>query len=363
MINSNTSFGKLREVVVGRELELKKRIADFAFQHFYQENLGNCIYERLRDNNNEYYVNFDLIEKRNEDLDQLAKIFESKNIKVHRPDRLTQIIPFQTPNFKSELSSASNVRDLTLIYKDFIIETPVFILNRYFENTLLYNVFNKNFDGGKGGKWIKTPHTKLSEETMDLEHWNTSRDYLNFDRNKYTMAIDAAQFLRIGKDVIVNVNSYNHYLGFEWVKSFFPESRFHMINIADNHIDGALMCLKPGVFLVNPAYGNIKDYMPEGFKNWEYLIPQESQKRISENKEILTFEIQLASTRGMDINILSLDENTVAVNERAYNVIELLEKNRIEVIPVKLENSEIFGGGIHCSTLDILRDDEYISYL
>lgn len=54
--------------------------------------------------------------------------------------------------------------------------------------------------------------------------------------------------------MIVNVTTYNHYLGYEWVKSLFPESEFHMISVADNHIDGELLCLRPGTFLLNPAF-------------------------------------------------------------------------------------------------------------
>lgn len=362
MINSNTSFGKLNEIVVGRELEIKKRVADFAFKHFYLENLGHAVYDRLNDDNGEYYVNFDVIEERNEDLDNLAKILEQRGIIVHRPERLTEVKPFQTPSFKSELSSASNVRDLTLIYKDYIIETPVFVLNRYFENTLLYDTFSKSSDYGKSGKWIKAPHTKLTKETMDLTAWNTERDYQSFDRSKYAMAIDAAQFLRIGKDVIVNVNSYNHYLGLEWLKSFFPETQFHTVNIADNHIDGALVCLKPGVFLVNPAYRGIENKMPKAFSHWQYIYPDDIAIKPRILPNMTSLDLQLASSRGMDINIISLDEKTVVVNELAVNVIEVLSKNNFEVITVKLSHSEICGGGIHCSTLDLFRNDEYISY-
>lgn len=40
MIHSNTSFGKLKEVIVGRELNLDKRIVDLTFKYFYKENLG-----------------------------------------------------------------------------------------------------------------------------------------------------------------------------------------------------------------------------------------------------------------------------------------------------------------------------------
>lgn len=362
MISSNTSFGKLKSMIVGRELEISKRVADFTFQHFYGENLTHAVYDRLKHDGEEYYVNHDLLVKRNEQLDGLSTKLEELGVKIYRPDHLSQVVTIKTPDYKTELSAASNVRDVSLIYRDCIIETPTYVRNRYFENTLLYKVYNELFDGGRGGKWIKSPHNRLVEETMDLTPWNTKRDYNNFDRSKYTMAIDGAQFLRIGKDVIVNINSYNHYLGLEWIKSLFPDSDFHIVNVADNHIDGVLICLRPGTFLVNPKYRNIKELLPEKFKGWDCLFPDDYQVEPIIEKGMTDIDIQLASTRGMDINIISLDEENVLVNEKAYNVIELLNNRGFNVHTVALENCEIFGGGIHCSTLDTLREDEYIDY-
>ena len=40
MINSNTTFGKLKQVIVGRELNLTKRLADITFKCFYKEAIG-----------------------------------------------------------------------------------------------------------------------------------------------------------------------------------------------------------------------------------------------------------------------------------------------------------------------------------
>ena len=337
MINSNTSFGKLKEVIVGRELELPKRIADYTFQHFYQENLNQEVYDRLYSGGEEYYVNHELLIKRNKQLDKLAQLFDKFGIKVHRPDKLEKVIPFKTPHFKSELSSASNVRDITLIYNICIIETPTYVQNRFFENVSLYGVYNNVFNGGKGGLWIRPPYTKLTKDTIDLQPWNAKRDYKNFDREKYTMAIEGAQYLRIGADVIVNIGSYNHYLGHEWIKSFFPKTRFHIVHLTDNHIDGVITCLCPGVFLVNPGYPNIKDSMPEKFKNWKYLIPKQETKPFKIEKGMTSLDIQLASSRGMDINVLSLDEKTVMVNNRAKNVIKTLESNNFEVIRIELD--------------------------
>jgi glycine amidinotransferase len=357
MINSNTSFGKLKEVVVGRELQLTTRYTDLTFRQFFREALDEKIYEQPFDS---YQVSLDLINQRNADLDGLASVLEGLDVTVHRPDPLTKITPFSTPHFKSEMSSASNVRDITWVYGNSIIETPTFVRNRYYENMLLYNVYNRAFDKGRGGKWIRCPHTELTEHTVDLEHWGDSRDYTNIPDN-YVMAIDGAQFLRIGRDVIVNINSYNQYLGFEWVKSFFPLSDFHVLHVADNHIDGCLMCLRPGVFLVNPGYPNIKHLLPKKFHNWEFIYPEHVTPNINV-AGMTSIDLRLASSRGLDINVLSVNENTVVVNKRATGVIEALESHGFDVVQVVLDNGEIFAGGIHCSTLDLVRDDEYIRY-
>lgn len=361
MINSNTSFGKLKDVVVGRELELPKRVADFTFRHFYQSNLEHAVYDRLMADGEEYYVHHEILVRRNEQLDALALQLEELGVHVHRPDKLTKVVPFSTPDFKSELSSASNVRDLTLVYQNAIVETPTYVQNRYFENSLLYGVYNKAFDGGKGGRWFRPPFNSLTKESVDLSPWDSERDYDNFDRDKYTMAIDGAQYLRIGKDVIVNINSYNHFLGHEWLKSFFPDTNFHIVHVADNHIDGVLVCLAPGYFLVNPKYPRIKEQLPDKFSNWNFIIPEDKIHPKIE-KGMTSLDIQLASSRGMDINVLSLDEKKVLVNEKSINVIAALEREGFEPVSARLENCEIFGGGIHCSTLDLNREDEFADY-
>ncbi len=354
MINSNTSFGNLKEVIVGRELNLTKRLADITFKQFYKEAIGEKIYE---DPLEEYSISQDLINIRNNQLDDLAEILDKENIKVYRPDKVESIIQIKTPNFKTELSSASNVRDITLIYNDIIIETPTYVRNRYFENDSMQNIFKESTKFFSKGKLIKAPLNKLLNSTIDLDDWNIKRDFNNFDMNKYDMGIDGAQFLRLGKDCIVNITTYNHYLGFLWVKSHFPETDFHIISVADNHIDGAIVQLNKNTFLLDIKYKHIIKLLPEKFQKCDFLIPKEYKGIYKSNN------IQLASSRGMDINILSINENTVVVNKDAYAVIEILKENNFKIIKVQLDDCEIFGGGIHCSTLDLCREDEYKYYI
>ena len=356
MVNSNTSFGKLKEVIVGDELQLPKRSIDLTFKYFYKEALGQGLYNSAI---SEYKINEEILQKRIEQLDGLAKTLESLGIEVYRPEPLKQIKQIQTPFFKSEASPASNVRDLTLVYKDKIIETPCFIRNRYFENMLLSKIFKEK---SKGSQWIKAPLTTLSEMAMDLEDWREDRDFQHVDA-RYEMAIDAAQFLRIGRDVIVNVSTFNHWLGLEWVKSFYPESDFHAVKWCDNHIDGAIASLRPSVFLLSPTVTNEQfKQLPSQIQKCKFIVPDDSNKSF-DAKGLTDVEIQLASSRGMDLNVLSIDEQTVLVNKRAVNVIRALEKEHFIVVPIELDNGELFGGGIHCSTLDLVREDEYARYI
>ena len=188
MVNSNTSFGKLKEVVVGRELCIAKRIADITFKYFYKEALQQGLY---RKDFGGYEISYDILQLRRKQLDDLADLLSSFGIVVYRPDEVTKVKQLRTPTFETENSSASNVRDLTLVYKDKIIETPTFIRNRYFENMALYDIFSKAYDNGKGGQWIKAPLTKLTEDTIDLVDWHEKRDYAS-NASKYEMAIDGA---------------------------------------------------------------------------------------------------------------------------------------------------------------------------
>lgn len=359
MIHCNTQFGKLKHVVVGRELEINSRFIDFTFNNFFKENLGHA--DGLYNSRHEAYsISDEILKLRIQQLDNLANVLTSLGIIVDRPDKISGIKPIKTPTYTTECSSANNVRDITLVYNDTIVETPVCIRNRIFENLALYKVFAKAFDNGKGGKWIKAPNTHLVESTYDLVDWKEDRDFSKINQ-LFEMAIDAPNFLTIGKDVIVNVATDIQYLGYKWVKSLFPESKFHMIKCADSHIDGTLVCLKPGTFLLNPICQDVMHQLPDKFKTWKFIIPEDLTEMI-DTKGMTDVDIQLASSRGMDMNVLSIDENTVLVNKKAIGVKKALEENGFDIIEIELDNGEIFAGGIHCSTLDIIREDEYVFY-
>lgn len=360
MIHTHTEWGRLKEVIVGRELEFPERNLDLTFKAFYSSNIKHTQFENYK----EYSIDKKLIRERVEDLDNLAETLSKLGVSVKRPDRVTTLQGFKTPYFQGIQSSASNVRDLTLTFRDMIIETPPLIRGRYFENYNLHYIFKEYFYNGS--QWLKAPIPKMEDDSFDDEDWDAKRDFENIDINKWDLGIDAAQYLKIGKDIFCNISTYNHYLGHKWMERILgPDVNIHMIDsMVDNHMDGNILPLKPGVFLVNESTLTkpIQEYLPEKFRNWTFLNSDTGDKLEKNYDQYDTPFIQLASYRGMDMNVLSIDENTVLVNSDAENTIKVLEKNSFKVIPIQLRHCELFGGGIHCSTLDTVREDEFRDY-
>ena len=354
MVSSSNSYDTLKEVIIGRELEIPKRMVDFTFKHFYKSNLNQSVYE-YNDLGDEYIINNEILQERIEDLDNMANVLEGLGVKVYRPDKLKKVILFNTPYFKSEISPANNVRDISIIIDDVLIETAPLVRNRLYENNALKNIFKKITDNYKC-RWIVAPIPKLTENTIDLDNWRDARDFNNIPE-RFEAALDGANILRLDKDIIVNIGNYNNYLGFNWLKSMFPEKNFYAVTLCDSHIDGTLVSLDKNTFLVNPNYPEIWSDLPEKFHpkyGYKYIYPKNTPER--ETKYLTDKNLRLASDEGMSINVLSINNNTVMVQDDAIGTIEVLEENGFKVIPVQLRHSHIFAGSLHCSSLDILRE-------
>lgn len=384
-MSSYNEFWKLREIIVGDVHNFNLDKLERTFQVGYGENMKNVKMQELWiDPNLNYYsyVDYKVDEwkttERREDLINLAKLFEELWVHVKRPDSLNKVQTFKTPEFAGVLTPVSNPRDRVFVYGKNIIETPCMIRKRYFENQLLYWIFQEYTNDGY--IWISAPNPPMKNERFDFDYWLDDRDFAGFDENAYDIAFDAAQLLRIGKDILFNITSYNHELWARWMQRLLdrlePGAKVHKLyRLDDNHIDGVLSVLRPGTFLVNNDYGkrtylkNIKDYLPEKFKNWEVIFMGDSEENNENLKKKLapldsktTTYLQLCSIRGSFTNVLSIDENTVMVNEDATNTIRILEDKGFKVVPVRLRHCELYGGGIHCATLDTKRDGDFIEY-
>ena len=354
-VNVHTEWGKLKEIIVGSCFNLTHHNIDLSFKLMFNDNIRDIFLK------NSYSLQERLIEQREQDLDNYQKTLEEFGVKVFRPRKLEKIKEFQTPEFKGYTYPVTNPRDLTLVIGNEIIETPVMHKTRFFENDLLKEVFLDYFR--RGAKWTSAPRPSLADSAYDLSyvkrnegqytHWREHQCFPHL----YEIMFDGANCLKFGKHIVMNVANENHELGYKWLSRHLEGTfEIHKVSIADHHIDGMFMPLRPGTLLINPESMASKiDLLPEPLKKWDKIIVPEPDKSILSNDHL-----PLASPN-IPVNVLSIDEKKVIVfdsgNGESNALIKILEKNNFEPVPILLRHSRLFGGGAHCATLDMVRDD------
>jgi glycine amidinotransferase len=139
--------------------------------------------------------------------------------------------------------------------------------------------------------------------------------------------------------------------------------RVHTLNfpydMEPSHIDCTFIPLRPpkgsrnGIILTNPERPLLdKDKALFKNNNWD-LIDAPLPSNI--NDSMPTF---CQSSKWLSMNLLSIDEKTVVVEENEKELHKLLEELEFDVIKVPYRDVFEFGGSIHCSTWDIEREDK-----
>jgi N-dimethylarginine dimethylaminohydrolase len=236
-------------------------------------------------------------------------------------------------------------RDILLVIGDHIIETPNVIRSRA-QETFSYRTMMVDYLKS-GAKWYSAPKPMLLDSLfeVDLDKPTPRND---------EPAFDAANVLRLGHDLIYLVSGTGNEMGGQWLQTILGDSyRVHFLKDVyyGSHIDSTFVALRPGLMLCNPARLN-DDTLPEILKQWEviYSPPMENTDRY--DADYLSKSI---GSKWIDMNLFSINPNLVVVDQDQTGLIKLLEKQGLDVIPLKLRHAKMLGGGFHCVTLDIRR--------
>ncbi len=348
-VNSYTEWGKLKEVILGSHYNTQVGELDISMKMLFHDNLERA---RRKDPTREYTINKKYIEEREEDVTHFAELLLAFGICVRRPQRLETVTAFTTPYWNAITKACDNPRDQVLIVGNRIIETSCCVRNRYFENDLFKPIFYDYFR--QGARWICAPRPTMQDEAFDPAYIDKTPILPD---SRFEMMFDAAQCLRFGKDILMNVTTYNHELGFQWLaRELGDEFRLHKVALVDNHLDGGIMPLRPGKLLICHKVQDKLHLLPDPLKKWDILYLEDEDL-----SRYLPEDLLLASER-ITVNVLSLDERHVVINEHATRTIKTLEKHGFTPIPIRFRHSRIFGGGIHCASLDICRDETLEDY-
>jgi N-dimethylarginine dimethylaminohydrolase len=343
---SCNEWDPLEEVIVGNPLrarfptpDLSTRLAEFPDRSLAEIPRG-AFPQRI-------------IEETEEDLHKFVEVLEGLGVTVRRPQTWPHEANFSTIHWESQGYYNYCPRDIMMVIGDQIIETPNVIRSRAQEAFSYRPLLIEYMKAG--ARWYSAPKPMLLDslfEGVDLEKPTPRND---------EPAFDAANILRFGEDLIYLVSATGNELGGKWLQTILGDRfRVHFLKgvYYGSHIDSTLVALRPGLLLCNPSRVN-DDSLPRILKQWKviYSPPMENTGRYDAD-----YISKSIGSDWIDMNAFSINPNLVVVDRDQTALIKLLEKEGLDVIPLKFRHSKMLGGGPHCTTLDIRRAGALQSY-
>jgi predicted HTH domain antitoxin len=208
---------------------------------------------------------------------------------------------------------------------------------------------------------------------------------LVFGKNE-SKCMSTAAICRVGKDIWWDVlpdtpNEFAEKYKQKWIQEGF---RVH-ITRRGYHSDGVFCVVKPGCIV---SLYDIQNYETE-FPGWDVLyLPDQSWNKVVpftrikdkvggrwwlKGEEYNDLLIEFVNTwlkdwvgyveeTVFDVNMLSLDENTIICNNYNKEVFDHFKKHRVEPIIFNFRHRYFWDGGIHCITQDLYREGKQEDY-
>ena len=162
-------------------------------------------------------------------------------------------------------------------------------------------------------------------------------------------AFDAANCIRANDDILYLVSNSGNVAGANWLREH-TGLNVHLLEgvYSYMHIDSTVAFLREGLMLLNPT--RIKDVsvLPEPFRSWDYIM-------CPEPTDIGYYGDYNNASVWINMNMLSINPNLVALEENQHSLRIELEKHGIECAMLPTRHQRTLGGGFHCVTADTRR--------
>ena len=325
----------LSEVIVGR--------ADFAYIPPPDPSMKNFMYARLSYREISKYTGSysdKIIDESNSDLEDLSDKLKELGIKVYRPKKIKHDAPIVTPYWRTTGWHNYCPRDIFLVLGTSIVEVPSVMRSRIFESWSYDEILHEAFDDG--AKWFSAPKQKYKEESFNFD-----------DLSKPTLMnneilFDAPNVVRLGMNLLYQVSNSGNEKGAKWLQSMFPEYKVHIERDAYSgaHFDSTVVPIREGLVLFN-GHRVSPDKYPKIFEKWDKIFFKDFSGSQSESSGI--------SSDAIGMNLLSVTNDLVIIDENQTELMKTLLRYDIESIPMSMRHQRTLGGGFHCVTLDLKR--------
>ena len=308
------------------------------------------------------------VEAANRQLDTLTQALEAKGIRVDRPTPIQWNQAVTTPDFMTgTMFGCMPPRDVLLTVGKEILSAPMSFRCRYWEYLAYHDLMQRYFDEDPEFRWEQAPRPRLTPDAyqvgyfdeITLEERLRRTAALDFVTTEHAPLFDAADVLRIGKDLFCQHGLTTNRRGMEWLKRHYPDHRVHAVNFPGDpypiHIDATFVPLRPGLVMNNP----------------KRPLPAEQRKIFEANDWEIIDAAQPANDKPpplcyssvwLSMNVLVVNHQTVIVEASEVHQMDQLDKLQFEVIPMPFRDAYPFGGGLHCATADVFREGKCEDY-
>ena len=334
-IFSVNDWEPLSEVIVGR--------ADFAYIPPPDPSMKNFMYANLTYHEISKYVgpySDRVIDESNQDLEDLSDKLKELGVKVYRPKQIKHDATIVTPYWKTTGWHNYCPRDIFLILGTSIVEVPSVMRCRIFETWSYNDILHEAFDDG--AKWFSAPKQRYKDESFNFD--DLSKPTLMNEE----ILFDAPNVVRLGMNILYQVSNSGNEKGAKWLQSMFPEYKVHIERDAYSgaHFDSTVVPLADGLVLFNGHRVSPEKY-PKIFEKWNKIFFTDFIDSQSDSSGI--------SSNAIGMNLLSVKDDLVIIDENQTELIKTLLRYGIESIPMSMRHQRTLGGGFHCVTLDLKR--------
>lgn len=251
-----------------------------------------------------------IIEETEQDLAGLCDILARAGVNVRRPSR----IDYQ----KQDGFSGYCPRDRILIAGDRVLDVAMLYPSRRQE------IFGLEF---------------LVSHDVNYQTMPDDRDLI----------CDAANICRLNDSWLFLESQSGNRAAYEWLIREFSDINIYRCDFyAGVHIDSTVVPLREGTVMLNASRVG-PDTVPEPLRDWDKIWIHDCQAQ--------DFYQYPYASKWIGMNTLSISPDTVIVDAAQIDIIRQLEQRRFTVIPHTLRHSRTLGGGFHCVTLDLWRQN------
>jgi glycine amidinotransferase/scyllo-inosamine-4-phosphate amidinotransferase 1 len=274
-----------------------------------------------------------VIDESNEDIAKFIQFLEGESVNVLRPD------PKHDPEYYTYCP-----RDTVFVHGDKVLFTPMALRARAQEFQAYIDLF-KPFDVRKEVVMIDRDDNLYNDKCIGDPNVLALNETVN--------CFDAANVLRHNDDIYYLVSNSGNKKGAEYLQGFLGnEVKVHTLEDVYSymHLDSTIAFLRDGLLLVNPSRIKDKEQLPKSLQDWDIIWAPEPV-------EIGHYPGLCNSSPWLSINLLSINEKLVVLEEHQHNLRQELEKHGIECAMLPLRHAVTLGGCFHCITADVERQD------